>query len=408
MTEPQHSRTTPPQPEDQSAYQPVEDTQPLAPQPAAYQPIYQPASESAYVPAYQPASNTQPIQIPRARRYFNLFLAFARGIALFIALYSLLSSLGLLLGNAHNQNLWWIDLSALPIALNITLQALLIIALFALVVHVPSSKIIRALGGLLCLAFTYFALSNAVSVYSAQSSGSITLGFPIPFSIFIALAFLILAFAYFGGRSYLHGRLRPYQSTIPGHIGNIIVMFITVVVLILLFPLGQVYCFGTTEYKNPVDATVVLGAQVQPDGTPSLALQDRLDKAISLYDQGETPILIMSGGIDADGVSEAAAMRDYAVAHGVPASSILIDEYGNNTEATVKDTLQICSQQGYDKIGAVSSFYHMARIKMLYLSYGHNVYTRPVPIDPNDNSALYFTQREIPSWCYYWTGSIYG
>ena len=349
------------------------------------------------------------IDLPKhPRRLANLFMAFARGIALFIALYSLLSSLGVLLGRPYNQNIWWIDLNALPTFFSIALQGLLIIVLFAFVIRVPSSLIVRLAGGLLSLAFMAFALSNVQAVYNVQQAGGINLASPIPFSAYIAIAFFILAIALFGGTRLLGGSLRQEQATFGLKAANITVVALTVVLLGVLFPLGQVYCFGTTEYRNEVDATVVLGAQVQPDGTPSLALQDRLDKAISLYHQGETPVLIMSGGIDAGGVSEAAAMRNYAIKQGVPAADILIDEYGNNTEATVKNTLEICSEHGYTRIGAVSSFYHMARIKMLYLGNGHDVYTRPAPIDPNDNSALYSTLREIPGWWYYWLGSIFG
>ncbi|MCL1847203.1 MAG: YdcF family protein [Coriobacteriia bacterium] len=347
----------------------------------------------------------------REKRRFGipatLLLAFARGVALFIALYALLSSLGVLLGNHYNQNVWWIDLTQLPLAAGVILQAALIIALSVFAFHVPRSLAARIGGALICLIFAVLAFYNTAEVFQVRNAGGVTLGFPLPFSFFIALAFLLLTFVYFFGNPLLHGKARKGAQLKPRRKTTITIMTLTVLLMGILFPWGQIYCFGTTDYKNPVDATVVLGAQVYPNGTPSRALADRLDAAIRLYKLGETPILIMSGGIDSSGVSEAVAMRDYAIRQGVPESAILIDEYGNNTEATARNTIKLCEQYGYEHIGAVSSFYHMARIKMLFLANGHDVYTRPAPINPLDRTIFPTMLREIPGWWYYWFSNIF-
>ena len=333
-------------------------------------------------------------------------MAFSRGVALFIALYALLSSLGVLMGNSYNQNIWWIDLTQLPVYAGILLQAALIIALSIFVFHVPRSLVARIAGSLICLVFAVLAFYNTNAVFQVRNAGGISMGFSLPFSFFIALAFLLLACAYLAGSPLLRGRVKRGTPLRPRHITTGVTMALTLVLMGILFPWGQIYCFGTTDYKNPVDATVVLGAQVYPNGTPSRALADRLDAAIRLYKLGETPILIMSGGIDSSGVSEAAAMRDYAISQGVPAQDILIDEYGNNTEATAINTIALCEQYGYQRIGAVSSFYHMARIKMLFLANGHDVYTRPAPINPLDGTIFPTMLREVPGWWYYWFSNI--
>ena len=48
------------------------------------------------------------------------------------------------------------------------------------------------------------------------------------------------------------------------------------------------------ELEN-MDAILVLGCGVRPDGSPSLMLRDRLDMGLQLYEAGAAPKLLMSG-----------------------------------------------------------------------------------------------------------------
>jgi vancomycin permeability regulator SanA len=157
-----------------------------------------------------------------------------------------------------------------------------------------------------------------------------------------------------------------------------------------------------------VDAVVVLGAHALPDGTLTAPLQDRVDKAIALYNEGITKTLIMSGGIDADGTDEALAMKEYAVALGVPESAIIVDSFGNTTDATSENVVKIAEQYDFEQLGAVSSYYHMARIKMLFLAKCHNIYTFPATPVYESSNLPFNTLREIPGWWYYYFGAVFG
>lgn len=343
------------------------------------------------------------------------FVSAARGLAAFLAAYTALSLAALALGNPHNQNAWWIDLSLLPSPVQMLMQLALVIVLAAFALRIPRRRASRIAGAAVCLLFAAFAVMNSLAVYDAARAGLVTLGFPLPFSIFIALAFLLLALAVFFAHRTPSKSSKPAQrpqgaaAGSPrrgGRLKTVLVMALTVVLLGIVFPLGQILCFGTTDYRDKVDAAVVLGAQVLPNGTPSYSLQERLDTAIGLYNQGLAPMLIMSGGIDVEGTNEAKAMKDYAVSRGVPESAILLDEYGNNTEASAKNTGRMFGEQGFERVAVVSSFYHMARIKMTYLVNGYDVLTVPAPIDTTNNSLAFSTLREVPGWWYYWFSGI--
>jgi vancomycin permeability regulator SanA len=332
----------------------------------------------------------------RPNYFIWLLVSFTRGIAAFFVLYSSLSLLSAAFSGAYNQNAWWIDLSALSLRASLALQILMIVALTYYVVHVPKRLYMRILLAIPPTIIAIFAIFNGIQVWSEASAGTVALGFPVPFSIFIALAFILIAAMILlaGNLAFRTGKNRRFST--------IIVMVLSVCLMGFLFPLGQVNCFGTTEYRGNVDAAVVLGAQVYPDGTPSPVLQDRIDTAIDLYNRGLAPVLVMSGGIDIDGTSEAKAMRDYAVDQGVPIYDIVIDEYGSNTQNSAHNTVDTLRAAGLKKVAAVSNFYHLARIKMLYLSEGMDVVTVPAKEIKSSEYPLYNVLREIPGWWYYW------
>lgn len=80
------------------------------------------------------------------------------------------------------------------------------------------------------------------------------------------------------------------------------------------------------------DCILVLGASVNPNGTPSTILQDRLDTAAALYNAGAAPKIIVSGDDESDkSYDEVTNMKAYLVKLGIPSSDIFCDHAGINT-----------------------------------------------------------------------------
>jgi len=84
-----------------------------------------------------------------------------------------------------------------------------------------------------------------------------------------------------------------------------------------------------------VDAIIVLGALVKPDGQPSLMLKDRLDAALGLYRSGTAPKLLVSGDHGQVEYNEVRGMKQYLLDHGVPEEDIFMDHAGFSTYETV-------------------------------------------------------------------------
>lgn len=143
-----------------------------------------------------------------------------------------------------------------------------------------------------------------------------------------------------------------------------------------------VYLFSRRDEARAVDAIVVLGA-AQYNGRPSPVLQARLDHAIALYRQGFAPRMIMTGGVGVgDTVSEAVVGRRYAVKAGVPASAILTERSGLNSEASVRAVAALMSKRDLRSALLVSDPFHMLRLRVLARSMGIEAYTSPTRTSP--------------------------
>ncbi len=104
--------------------------------------------------------------------------------------------------------------------------------------------------------------------------------------------------------------------------------------------------------------TLVLGAGLNPDGTPSPFLAGRLDVAKALLDAGRTKVLLVSGDNRYLNYDEPTSMRDYLVAKGVPAELVIRDFAG-------RDTYDSCARArrifGVERALVVSQAYHLPR-----------------------------------------------
>lgn len=107
-----------------------------------------------------------------------------------------------------------------------------------------------------------------------------------------------------------------------------------------------------------IDAVLVLGAQVKPDGSLSKMLKERLDTGISIYKAGLTDRMIMSGDHGSDDYDEVNAMKDYAIEQGVPSECIFMDHAGFSTYESMYRAKEIFEA---DRLVVVTQKYHMYR-----------------------------------------------
>jgi vancomycin permeability regulator SanA len=313
-----------------------------------------------------------------------------RGTALFVGLFSVANSIIWAAGSRRGEDLWWIDMSFLPRSLSAVLMGLCAVALVAYGVEPRMGEMRRLLTIGACLALALVAVLNALAFYSAWRGGGFTPAVPVPFSIVVAVLFALLAWTMWTG-AVANGGVVTLRGTVA-----------VAAVMAMLFPLAHIGFFGTTDYRAPADAAVVLGARVHSGGLLSQSLEDRVATAAGLYREGQVPLLVMSGGVGTEGIDEAAAMKRRAVELGVPPSAVLLDSRGVNTDATVANTTELLGERGLTRVLVVSQFYHLPRIKMAYRAAGWQVRTVPAQGARPIAKTPQFVVREIPGFWVYW------
>jgi vancomycin permeability regulator SanA len=82
---------------------------------------------------------------------------------------------------------------------------------------------------------------------------------------------------------------------------------------------------------EPRPVAIVFGAGLNPDGTPTPMLADRIDGGIELLQAGKVHALLFTGDNGTVEHNELASMQDYALARGVPRTEIVLDYAGFDT-----------------------------------------------------------------------------
>lgn len=155
--------------------------------------------------------------------------------------------------------------------------------------------------------------------------------------------------------------------------------------------------YASKDETQKADAAIILGAAVE-NGTPTPVFRERINHAIALYQDGYVRFLIFTGGIgDGDGISEAQAAKNYALAMGIPETAIFIEVYSHITEENMENAKIIMDEQGLHTALIVSDPLHMKRAMLMAKDYGITAYSSPTKTTmyQTAKTKLPFLAREI-------------
>ncbi len=137
------------------------------------------------------------------------------------------------------------------------------------------------------------------------------------------------------------------------------------ILLGVIFYLGVVAMVCYREKNVPpvgdYDAVIVLGAQVKPDGVPSLQLQWRLDAAAKAWKERNTLIVVCGAQGSNEPAPEAHVMRDVLIRQGVAEEQILMDDQSFNTRQNIRNAKNLLEGRDADHVLIVTSDYHLPR-----------------------------------------------
>ncbi|HEX6164821.1 MAG TPA: ElyC/SanA/YdcF family protein, partial [Vicinamibacterales bacterium] len=170
---------------------------------------------------------------------------------------------------------------------------------------------------------------------------------------------------------YDMARRRALQIVVPAAI-LLVLTFYTPLVWWLAEPLK------ITAPPQPADAIVVFAGGVGESGTAGVGVQERVSKAVELYRGGYAPSIVFSSGYVFT-LREAEVMKAIAVANGVPADAIVLEEAAANTYENVRNSSQIARDRGWSRVLLVSSPYHMLRATKTWRKVAPGISVTAVP-----------------------------
>ncbi|OYO24301.1 hypothetical protein CGZ93_04150 [Enemella dayhoffiae] len=133
--------------------------------------------------------------------------------------------------------------------------------------------------------------------------------------------------------------------------------------------------------RKPVDALVVLGNALH-GGRVMPVLERRLEASVArLRDEqrrGNEPVLVLSGGRARPGrPSEAAAMRDWLLEHGLEWERTVLEDRSVNTWQNLQFSRPLIAGSAHVLI--ISSDYHLPRVRLMLRLLGWRAATAAAP-----------------------------
>lgn len=144
---------------------------------------------------------------------------------------------------------------------------------------------------------------------------------------------------------------------------------LSILLIAALFSMSvwQVHRTGNTPLPPDAraDAAVVLGAAAW-DKRPSPVFRERINHAITLYQDQRVDKIVFTGGTPKKGyMTEAEVGRRYAIKQGIPARNILFENTSRNTYENIRNIRPLLRPNGIRSVIIVSDPYHLARAQAI-------------------------------------------
>ena len=172
----------------------------------------------------------------------------------------------------------------------------------------------------------------------------------------------------------------------------LIMVFLLLVFITSLFVKikSSKYIVNKIPSSKKYDYIIVLGSAVY-NGKPRAILEERLKKAIDLYQKKVADKILMTGDHQDDGYNEVDVMKAYAIENGVLEDDIILDHLGLSTYDSIyraKNNFQI------KKAIIISQKYHLYRAVYIARELGMDAYGVWVN-NPDDEFQINREAREI-------------
>ncbi len=182
------------------------------------------------------------------------------------------------------------------------------------------------------------------------------------------LRFALRGYAWWGYILLFIAALLVMHRYLPAALWRIVVVLVCIGLAYFCFVEYFIIKNARTDRDAGRDYLIVLGAAVYKD-QPSLTLVRRLEGALQYLNEHPKTIAIVTGGMGAgEQITEAQAMHDWLIAHGVAPERIIMEPKAASTMENLQFSFDIIRARGDEPQGhvaIVSSAYHLYRAKLM-------------------------------------------
>lgn len=151
-----------------------------------------------------------------------------------------------------------------------------------------------------------------------------------------------------------------------------------------------------SETGMQFDCILVLGCRVWEDGRMSDMLSDRVSVGVSLYKNGLSNTILMSGDSEhAEEYDEVGAMKRAVIDAGIASDAVLTDPYGLSTYDSL---IRLRDIYGAERVLIVTQEYHLYRALYIAEKLGMEAFGVSADLQPYRNQFMR-DLREIPARC---------
>lgn len=123
------------------------------------------------------------------------------------------------------------------------------------------------------------------------------------------------------------------------------------------------------SYAKNIDALIVLGFKLNSDGSVPPMLVERLTLCRNIATQFPLAKIIVTGGVQQNGVTEAEAMAEWLTRSGVEKTRVLIEPYAKNTIENIQFSVKFLTHNHLTNNLIITSACHGHRAHALFASY---------------------------------------
>jgi vancomycin permeability regulator SanA len=184
---------------------------------------------------------------------------------------------------------------------------------------------------------------------------------------------------------------------------NSVLTLISILLLVFVFIIGKEAVLKEDLITNDTrNVGVVLGAAVWSENKPSPSLANRVDKALSLYEQNKISQIYLTGSNAPGELSESEVALKYIKSKGIKTSDIFLEKETSSTNEQIQYIKKNLLLSSNKNVIVISDSYHLVRVLEIAKFHNMKIQVSASELSQSFEKAVYNKFRESLALTMFW------